>query len=152
MARQRCAGLGWDDVLPYFLRSEDNCRGASEFHSTGGEMVVTEQRSPRRLNRLLEACEAAGIPRTADYNGPEQDGASMFQVNQRGGRRWSAADAFLRPVLFLDAAAPRHRLHLRHRHPALRSMSRATASGSLCQCGWRTLSPTVLAAVARRAS
>ena len=93
-------GWDWDDVLPYFLRSEDNCRGASEFHSTGGEMVVSEQRSPRRLNRrLLEACEAAGIPRTADYNGPEQDGASMFQVNQRGGRRWSAADAFLRAVL-----------------------------------------------------
>lgn len=93
-------GWGWDDVLPYFLRSEDNCRGASAFHSTGGELLVSEQRSPRRLNRrLLAACEAAGIPRTADYNGPQQDGASMFQVNQRGGRRWSAADAFLRPVM-----------------------------------------------------
>ncbi len=42
---------------------------------------------------------AAGIPRIADYNGPEQDGVSMFQVTQRGGRRWSGADAFLRPVL-----------------------------------------------------
>jgi choline dehydrogenase-like flavoprotein len=49
--------------------------------------------------RLLEACAATGIARIADYNGPEQDGASMFQVTQQNGRRWSAADAFLRPVL-----------------------------------------------------
>jgi choline dehydrogenase len=93
-------GWGWSDVLPYFLRSERNCRGASEFHGDSGELVVSEQRSPRKLvRRLLEASEAAGIPRTPDYNGPEQDGVSMFQVNQQNGRRWSAADAFLRPVL-----------------------------------------------------
>jgi choline dehydrogenase-like flavoprotein len=60
---------------------------------------VSEQRSPRRIGgALLAACQAAGIPRIADYNGPEQDGASMFQVTQRNGRRCSAADAFLRPV------------------------------------------------------
>src|SRR4051812_26892946 len=93
-------GWGWKDVLPYFLRSEDNVRGASEFHGAGGELRVEEQRSPRPMSeRLLRACEAQGIPRIADYNGPEQDGASMFQVTQRGGRRWSAADGFLRPVL-----------------------------------------------------
>ncbi len=49
--------------------------------------------------RLLAASEAAGIPRIADYNGPEQDGTSMFQVTQRNGRRFSAADAYLRPAL-----------------------------------------------------
>ena len=97
--QQGARGWGWNDVLPYFLRSEDNVRGASEFHGAGGELRIEEQRSPRRLNRrLLEACAAAGIPRVADYNGPEQDGASMFQVNQKGGRRWSAADAFLAPA------------------------------------------------------
>ena len=63
------------------------CRSASSAH---------RGRSDRAL---LEACAAAGIPRVADYNGPEQDGASMFQVTQRHGRRWSSADAFLRPVL-----------------------------------------------------
>jgi choline dehydrogenase len=90
-------GWGWDDVMPYFLRSEDNARGASEFHATGGELRVSEQRSPRPLDRrLLSASEAAGIPRVDDYNGPEQDGVSMFQVTQKHGRRWSAADAFLR--------------------------------------------------------
>ncbi len=98
--RQGAPGWGWSDVLPYFLRSEDNARGRSEFHATGGELRVSEQRSPRPLDRrLLDACAATGIPRVDDYNGPEQDGASMFQVTQRGGRRWSAADAFLRPVL-----------------------------------------------------
>jgi len=98
--RQGAAGWSYADVLPYFLRSEDNARGASEFHGTGGPLRVTDQRSPRPLNRrLLAASEAAGIPRIADYNGPEQDGVSMFQVNQRNGRRWSTADAYLRPVM-----------------------------------------------------
>ena len=98
--RQGAPGWGWADVLPYFLRSEDNSRGASEFHRTGGELRVEDQRSPRPLDRrLLDASAAAGIPRVDDYNGPEQDGVSMFQVTQRNGRRWSAADGFLRPVL-----------------------------------------------------
>jgi choline dehydrogenase len=97
---QGAAGWGFRDVLPYFKKSEDNVRGASEFHGAGGPLRVVEQRSPRPLDRrLLEASEAAGIPRIADYNGPEQDGASMFQVTQRDGRRLSSADAFLRPAL-----------------------------------------------------
>ncbi|HEX7609339.1 MAG TPA: GMC family oxidoreductase N-terminal domain-containing protein [Solirubrobacteraceae bacterium] len=97
---QGAPGWGYRDVLPYFIKSEDNVRGASEYHGAGGPLHVAEQRSPRPLNRrLLEASEAAGIPRIADYNGPEQDGASMFQVTQRNGRRFSAADAFLRPAL-----------------------------------------------------
>ena len=87
-------------MLPYFLRSEDNVRGASEFHGAGGEMPIADQRSPRPLDRrLLEASAATGIPRIDDYNGPEQDGVSMFQVFQKDGRRWSAADAFLRPAM-----------------------------------------------------
>ena len=81
--RQGAPGWGWEDVLPYFLRSEDNSRGASEFHRTGGELRVEDQRSPRSLDRhLLDASVAAGIPRVDDYNGPEQDGVSMFQVTQ----------------------------------------------------------------------
>jgi choline dehydrogenase-like flavoprotein len=97
---QGAPGWGYRDVLPYFVKSEDNVRGASEYHGVGGPLHVAEQRSPRPLNRrLLEASEAAGIPRIADYNGPEQDGASMFQVTQKNGRRFSAADAYLRPAL-----------------------------------------------------
>jgi choline dehydrogenase len=97
---QGAPGWGYRDVLPYFIRSEDNVRGASEFHGAGGPLRVSEQRSPRPLDRrLLAASEAAGIPRIADYNGPEQDGVSMFQVTQRNGQRFSAADAYLRPAL-----------------------------------------------------
>jgi choline dehydrogenase-like flavoprotein len=94
------SGWGWSDVLPYFMRSEDNARGASEFHGAGGPMRISEQRSPRPLDeQLLAASEAAGIPRIADFNGPEQDGVAMFQTFQKNGRRWSAADAFLKPAL-----------------------------------------------------
>ena len=99
-AKAGAEGWGWDDVLPYFLRCEDNSRGASEFHAAGGPMRVSDQRSPRGYDAtILDACQAAGIPYTADYNGPEQDGVSMFQVTQRDGRRWSAADAYLRPAM-----------------------------------------------------
>ena len=93
-------GWGWDDVLPYFLRSENNERGASEFHATGGPLNIAEQRSPRALCRdFIAASEAAGIKYVDDYNTPEQDGVSMFQVTQKKGRRWSAADAYLRPAM-----------------------------------------------------
>ena len=78
--------------------------------------------------RLLAASEAAGIPYVPDYNGPEQDGCSMFQVNQQNGRRWSAADAFLRPAL--DRPEPRGG-HGPHRARA--SSSRAAAR-SVCAC------------------
>ena len=62
-------------------------------------MRVEDERSPRRLTRdFLESCVAAGIPRSPDYNGTEQDGAALVQVTQRGGRRWSTADAYLRPA------------------------------------------------------
>src|SRR5215211_2402456 len=98
---QGARGWGWRDVLPYFLRAEDNARGASELHGSGGPLCVSEQRSPRRsvARRLLRACEEAGIPYNPDYNGADQDGAGMFQVTQVRGRRWSAADAYLRPAL-----------------------------------------------------
>ncbi|MDQ6811736.1 MAG: FAD-dependent oxidoreductase [Actinomycetota bacterium] len=97
---QGASGWGFADVLGYFLASEDNARGASEFHGAGGPLRVSEQRSPRPLDsRLLQASAAAGIPRIADYNGPEQDGVSMFQVTQRNGKRFSTADAYLRPAL-----------------------------------------------------
>jgi choline dehydrogenase-like flavoprotein len=93
-------GWSWKDVWPYFLRAEDNERGASEYHAVGGPLRVENERSPRELSgRFLAACRSTGIPLIDDYNGPEQDGASMAQVTQKVGRRWSAADAYLRPAL-----------------------------------------------------
>ena len=77
---------------------------------------VSEQRSPRPIDRrLLAACAAAGIPHVSDYNGPEQDGASMFQVTQKNGRRWSAADAYLRPAMKRANLEVRSRVMVRRR-------------------------------------
>ena len=96
---QGAEGWGWEDVRPYFLKAENNERGASEHHAVGGPLNVANTRSPRKLTPLfLQAAEAAGIPRVSDYNGPEQDGASWAQVTQKGGKRFSAADAYLRPA------------------------------------------------------
>ena len=93
------AGWGWDDVLPYFLKSEDHFAGASEHHGTGGEWRVEEPRlSWEILDRFADAAEAAGIPRTDDFNRGNNEGVGYFQVNQRRGWRWSTARGFLRPA------------------------------------------------------
>ena len=92
-------GWGWDDLLPYFLRAEDNERGASEWHGVGGPLAVSEQRSGNKISRAwVEAAVQAGLARNEDFNGPEQDGAGMYQVTQRGGLRASAAAAYLHPA------------------------------------------------------
>jgi choline dehydrogenase-like flavoprotein len=93
-------GWGWDDVLPYFLKAEDNQRGASELHGVGGPLRVSEGRSRHRTcEAFIEAGVEAGIPLTDDFNGPEQDGVGWYQVTQRDGLRCSTAVAYLHPVL-----------------------------------------------------
>jgi choline dehydrogenase-like flavoprotein len=97
---QGATGWGWEGVQPYFLRAEHNERGASEHHAVGGPLNVADARAPRPLTAdFLAAAQAAGIPNVPDYNGPEQDGASPVQVTQKNGRRWSTADAYLRPAM-----------------------------------------------------
>lgn len=95
-----CPGWGYEDVLPYFRRMENNEPGASEVHGVGGPVNVADQRDPRPLTkRFLEAAQSTGIPANSDINSPEQDGVGMTPVSQRKGRRWSAADAYLRPAM-----------------------------------------------------
>src|SRR6266851_8122040 len=95
-----CDGWGWDDVLPYFLRAEDNERGASELHATGGPLSVSDGRSRHPLSVVwLAAAEQAGLRRNPDFNGLEQDGIGDYQVTQRNGMRCSAAVAYLHPAL-----------------------------------------------------
>lgn len=92
-------GWGWDDVLPYFKRHEDYYRGADEKHGAGGEWRVEDQRlSWELLDAFADACEAAGIPKTDDFNGGDNLGVSYFRVNQRKGWRWNTARGFLRPA------------------------------------------------------
>lgn len=94
-----CEGWGYDDVLPYFRRSEDNSRGADAFHGTGGPLAVSDLRDPSPLTAdYLDACAAAGLQRNPDFNGAQQEGVGTYQVNQRRGKRASAAASFLRPA------------------------------------------------------
>ncbi len=93
-------GWGFDDVLPYFLKSEKNERGVSRWHAADGLLPVSDLRCANPLSEaFVDACEEVGIARNYDFNGPEQEGAGLYQVTQSGGERWSAARAFLRPSL-----------------------------------------------------
>jgi choline dehydrogenase len=95
-----CAGWGYADLLPYFRRAEDNSRGASAYHGAGGPLRVQDPQRKSPLTRaFVEAAQACGMIANDDFNGPSQDGAGFYQVTQRGGRRCSAADAYLRPAL-----------------------------------------------------
>jgi choline dehydrogenase-like flavoprotein len=92
-------GWSYADVLPVFRRSEDQARGADAFHGTGGELAVSDLASPVAASRaFVEAAVATGLPRNGDFNAAEQEGAGLYQVTQRRGRRCSAAAAFLHPV------------------------------------------------------
>ncbi len=92
-------GWAWDDLFPYFLKAEDNERGASEWHAVGGPLPVSDQRSGNKITpAFVEAGVEAGLARNEDFNGAEQDGVGMYQLTQRGGMRASAAVAYLHPA------------------------------------------------------
>ncbi|WP_432422166.1 GMC family oxidoreductase [Rhizobium leguminosarum] len=94
------SGWGWDDVLPYFLKSEDNHRGQSPIHGAGGEWRVEKQRlSWPILDAFRDAAEELGIRKTDDFNDGDNEGSGYFEVNQRGGLRWNTTKAFLRPAM-----------------------------------------------------
>jgi choline dehydrogenase len=95
-----CEGWSFDDVLPYFLRSEGNTRGGSRLHNADGPLTVTDQRSPHLISHAyVEAAQQAGFPLNPDFNGETHDGFGIYQVTQRAGRRCSTATAFLKPAL-----------------------------------------------------
>lgn len=92
-------GWGYDDVLPYFRRSESNERLADEYHGTDGPLNVADQVEHNPLSRaFVRAAQECGIPFTPDPNGARQDGVFYHQVTQRRVRRESASTAFLHPV------------------------------------------------------
>ncbi|MBB4846259.1 choline dehydrogenase [Paucibacter oligotrophus] len=99
-AAQGCPGWSWQEVLPYFKRSEDHHAGPSAMHGGGNELRVERQRlSWEILDAFRQAAAQAGIPPTEDFNGGDNFGCGYFEVNQRRGVRWNAAKAFLRPAL-----------------------------------------------------
>jgi choline dehydrogenase len=90
----------WRNVLPVFKRSEDFHKGGDEMHGAGGEWRVERQRlSWEILTGFRDAMAQAGIPKVEDFNRGDNEGAGLFEVNQRRGVRWSAAKGFLKPVM-----------------------------------------------------
>jgi len=94
-----CDGWGYTDLFPYFLRAEANSRGASAYHGDSGPLSVQDLKFKSALTGdFVAAARAYGLPANDDFNGPEQDGVGYYQVTQKGGCRWSAADAYLHPA------------------------------------------------------
>ena len=149
-------GWSFDDVLPYFRKSEDQQRGADEYHGKGGPLAVSDRKTPHELcDAFIDAAAALGYPRTDDFNGPQHEGFGYLQLTARNGRRCSTAVGFLRP------ARKRRNLHTVTRAHATRILfdgSRASgieysrngathtalANGEVILCGGAINSPQLL--------
>lgn len=93
------AGWSYQDVLPYFKKSEDQERGADKYHGVGGPLKVSDLRLRRPIaDYFIKASEQCGIPRNLDYNGKTQSGVGYFQQTAYKGFRWSTAKGFLKPA------------------------------------------------------
>jgi choline dehydrogenase len=93
-------GWAWSDVLPYFKKAQNQERGPSEYHGIDGPQNVADPRWVPPISRaFVEAAVEIGLPRNPDFNGARQEGAGLFQLNQKDGERHSAAAAYLRPAL-----------------------------------------------------
>jgi choline dehydrogenase len=93
------SGWGYDDVLPYFKKAENQERGADDFHGAGGPLPVSNLGHPDPLSAaFIEAAVEIGLPANRDFNGASQEGAGFFQTTTRNGRRASTAVAYLRPA------------------------------------------------------
>jgi len=95
---RQLGNVGWsyEDVLPYFKKSEGQQRGPNSYHGADGPLAVADQVEPHEIcDAFIRAAQEAGIPRNDDFNGATQEGAGYFQATMRNGRRWSTARAYL---------------------------------------------------------
>ncbi|WP_226553961.1 GMC family oxidoreductase [Celeribacter naphthalenivorans] len=116
-----CEGWGYDDVLPYFKKAEDQGRGADEFHGTGGPLKVSDHQETYALSdAIIAAGQQAGYPANRDFNGATQDGMGYYQTTTYRGKRWSTARAYLKPA---------------RRRPNLRTITKAHATRILMTDG-----------------
>ena len=93
-------GWGHDDVLPYFKKAEGNQRLSDEYHGTDGPLWVEDRVYSHELSTaFVESAVSSGMKRNDDFNGAEQDGAGQYQVTCKKGKRWSVADAYIRPAM-----------------------------------------------------
>lgn len=94
------AGWSFDEVLPYFKRSEDNRRIKNEMHGQGGPLVVSDLQTDNPFqSHYLEAARQVGYPISDDFNGAEQEGVGLYQVTQENGERWSSYRGYIKPHL-----------------------------------------------------
>ncbi len=92
-------GWSYDDCLPYFIRSESNQRGASEYHGADGPLAVSDITTKNTLiESFIDGAGELGVPRTDDFNGAQQEGAGYYQLTTRNGWRWSTAKGYLKPA------------------------------------------------------
>ncbi len=99
-AAEGCDGWTWEAIEPYYRLAEGNTRGADDVHGADGPLTVSDPPfQPQLAQEFVAAAEAAGHPRTDDFNGPEQDGVGFYQTTTRDGKRCSAAVAYLHPVM-----------------------------------------------------
>jgi len=112
-AQSGCTGWSFDDVLPYFRKLEDFHGPSHPLRARGGPLPLTVvKEKPQLAEAFIAAAEAAGHPRNPDYNAESQDGFGYYQVNQRKGRRVSAAEAYLKPVRKRSNLAIRTNAHV----------------------------------------
>ena len=136
MAATRLRRLGLGLGLPYFRKAQNQARGESQYHGTGGPLNVSDQ--PYRFElaeAVLAACEQAGIPRNPDFNGAQQEGCGYYQTTTSNRRRWSTAKAYL------DPARSRQNLTIRtgaHATRVLLNEGRATGVAYMTAEGSRT--------------
>jgi choline dehydrogenase-like flavoprotein len=95
-ANAGATGWSWSEVMPYFLRAENNERGASQWHATGGPLHVADLVSPTQCTKnFLQAAQQCGHPLNEDFNGATQEGVGQYQVFQKDGSRYNAARAYI---------------------------------------------------------
>ncbi len=93
------AGWGYDDCLPYFVKAEGNARLGGPFHGQDGPLHVEDRRYTHELSHaFVDSAASAGHKPTDDFNGSTQEGAGLYQVTCKGGRRWSTNEAYLKPA------------------------------------------------------
>ena len=98
-AKDGATGWSYGDVLPLFRNSENNSRGADDYHGDSGPLYVQDLRSPNDLSlKLVEAMAASGLEANDDFNGSDQLGTGLYQVTQRRGMRWTTADGYIDPA------------------------------------------------------
>ncbi len=91
-------GWGWKDLLPYFIKAEDQARGKSEYHGAGGPLGVSDLERHELADAFIDSAVAMGIPRNDDFNGEKQEGAGYYQATVKNARRSSSATGYLRPA------------------------------------------------------